>query len=97
MSTTATQKRRSRVERRSPSEVVEAVRDGKVSVSLADKWLRLSPAAQKAKLTRTLDESRVREARHRLVAATIRNYLDGLDGGRVDLNKLSETIHQALL
>jgi hypothetical protein len=96
MSATTQEKRARRVERRAIPEVVEAVRSGKLSVRLADQLLYLPKAEQKAELTRRLKAVEDRERISATVARTIREYLDGLEGRKVDLGTLNQRIREAL-
>ena len=87
----------SRIKRRALPAVVAAFEAGKISAKRADLLLHLNPREQALELERRLSEAREREARHRLVAETIRRYLDARDGGRVDLVELAGLIRGALL
>jgi hypothetical protein len=91
-----TPRQRRRVERRCIAPVVEALHAGQISVKGSKVFLQLSPRKQKAELERRLNKARQREARHRMVASAIRGYLDGLNGGRVDLIELSNIIRETL-
>jgi hypothetical protein len=96
MSATTQEKRARRVERRAIPEVVEAVRSGKLSVRLADQLLYLPKAQQKAELDRRLKAVEDRERISATVARTIREYLDCLEGRKVDLGALNLRIREAL-
>jgi hypothetical protein len=96
MSATTQEKRARRVERRAIPEVAEAVRSGKLSVRLADQLLYLPKAQQKAELERRLKAVEDRERLSATVARTIREYLDSLNGRRVDLVELGKIIREAL-
>jgi hypothetical protein len=85
-----------RIRRRALPAVREAYERGDISASCAGQLLYLPPAQQSAELERRLSEARTREARHQLVATTIRGYLDGLRGKKVNLVELSEAIQKAL-
>lgn len=89
-------KRISRIRRRAIPEVREAFERGEISAKRADLLLYLPQGEQAAELERRLSEAHEREARRRLVAESIRGYLDGLNGRRVDLNELAQRIRKAL-
>jgi hypothetical protein len=89
-------RRSRRIERRCIPAVVEAFHSGQISSRSADIFLRLSPAEQQVELTRRLNQAHEREERHRLVAQTIRGYLNSLNGQPVDLIELGEKIKEAL-
>jgi hypothetical protein len=89
--------RAQRIERRCIPAVREALHAGQISARSADAFLRLTPRKQATELARRLSETAERERRHRLVARTIRGYLDGLNGGRVDLHQLGGIIRSALV
>ena len=82
-------KRISRIRRRAIPAVREAYERGDISAKRADTLLYLPADQQAAELERRLSEAHEREARHRLVAESIRGYLDGLNGRRVDLYVLA--------
>lgn len=86
----------SRIRRRALPAVREAFERGDISASRAGILLYLPPDEQAAELTRRLNEAHEREDRHRLIATTIRGYLDGLNGRQVDLHQLGGIIRQAL-
>jgi hypothetical protein len=67
-----------------------------VSARSADVFLRLSPVEQARELTLRLNKAQEREERHRVAASAIREYLDTLDGKRVDLMELGSVIRAAL-
>jgi hypothetical protein len=90
-------KRQRRIEKHCIAPVVAALHAGQISPRSADSFLRLSPDQQVVQLERRLSEAHEREARHRLVADTIRKYLAQLDGKRVDLIELAEIIRKALV
>ena len=96
MSATTQVKRLRRVERRAIPEIVAAVHTGKLSVRLADQLLYLPKAQQKVELERRLALAQERETRNRLVAETVRSYLDTLNGQKVDLHQLGKIIQNAL-
>jgi hypothetical protein len=89
-------KRISRIRRRAIPAVREAYERGDISAKRADTLLYLPADQQVAELERRLSEAHEREARHRLVSESIRGYLDGLNGRRVDLNELAQRIREAL-
>jgi hypothetical protein len=92
-----TTKRISRIRRRALPEVREAYERGQISARMADTMLYLPAAHQRAELNRRLNEARQREACHRLVADAIREYLDSLNGRKVDLIELSKIIQKSLV
>jgi hypothetical protein len=91
-----TTKRHRRIERRAIPAVLEAYRAGKISAKRADLLLYLPPTEQAAELERRLSDAREREAKHRRAAATLRGYLDGLNGQPPDLHQLNGIIRKAL-
>ena len=90
-------KRARRIERRATPEVAAAYASGAISARRADTLLYLPVEKQKAELERRLSEARTREHKNRLVADTIRRYLDSLNGRQPDLHQLSGLIKAALL
>jgi hypothetical protein len=89
-------KRQRRIERRCIGPVVAALHAGQISSRSADVFLRLTRDEQAQELNRRLAEAHEREERHRLVAQTIRTYLDTLNGKQPDLHQLGGVIRQAL-
>jgi hypothetical protein len=89
-------KRIRRVERRSLPEALAAYHGGLISVRTLDLMLYWPPERQRTELERRLSDARERERKHRLVAETIRDYLNKLGERRVDLDALSKTIREAL-
>jgi hypothetical protein len=89
-------KRQRRIERRCIGPVVAALHAGRISSRSADVFLRLAPDEQARELERRLSEAKACEHKNRLVADTIRTYLDNLDGRQVDLHQLGGVIRQAL-
>jgi hypothetical protein len=89
-------KRISRITRRAIPAVQAAYRDGRISARMADTLLYLGPKKQKAELERRLSEVKQREARHRLAATAISEYLDNLNGTPPDLHQLAGIIKGAL-
>jgi hypothetical protein len=89
-------KRASRIKRRATPEVLAAYVSGKISAKRADILLHMNPREQALELDRRLSEAHRCEVRNALVASTIRKYLDGLHGEKVDLSYLSGIIRQAL-
>lgn len=88
--------RAERLRKRCIPSVREAFERGQISARSADAFLRLTPKRQATELARRLGEAAERERRHRLVAEVIRQYLDELNGRRVDLIELGGLIRQAL-
>jgi hypothetical protein len=89
-------KRLRRVERRGLPETVQAYRQGLISLRKADQLLYLSPARQRMELARILSAAAQRQRTSRLVADTIRGYLDNLGNRRLDLNELNRILKEAL-
>ena len=92
----STTKRHRRIERRASAEVLEAYRAGRITARRADILLYLPADQQVAELERRLSEVHEREARHAVVSATIKRYLDELGDQRVDLIELGKIIREAL-
>jgi hypothetical protein len=95
MSSTTKDKRIRRIERRAIPELVEAMRNGQISVRMADTLLLLPAEAQLAQLQRRLNEAAQRECKSQLAARTIREYLGRCE--RIDLEELQGCIREALL
>lgn len=93
---TSQAKRQRRIEARCIAPVVEALHAGQISARSADMFLRLTPKKQAAELQRRLGEAAERERRHQKVSTTIREYLDNLNGRKVDLIELGGLIRKAL-
>ena len=93
---TAKDKRDRRIRRRALPEVTEAYHSGAISARRADTLLYLSPARQRIELARILSAAAQRQNVSRLVADTIRGYLDNLGDRRLDLNELNRTLKEAL-
>jgi hypothetical protein len=89
-------KRQKRVERRGLPETVQAYRQGLISLRKADQLLYLSPAKQRMELARILSAAAQRQNASKLIAETIRGYLDNLGDRRLDLNELNRTLKEAL-
>jgi hypothetical protein len=94
--TTPTTKRQRRIERRCIAPVVEALHAGQISPRSADVFLRLTPEKQKVELECRLAEIAECERQHAITARTIREYLDGLGGRKVDLVALNQRIREAI-
>jgi hypothetical protein len=94
LSSTTKAKRIRRIERRAIPELVEAMRNGRISVRMADTLLLLPAEAQLAQLQRRLNEAAQRECKSQLAARTIRQYLNGHQ--KVDLEALRSLIQAAL-
>jgi hypothetical protein len=94
LSSTTKDKRIRRVERRAIPEVAEAMRNGQISVRLADTLLCLSPREQRAQLDRRLRLAQERERKSNAIAGVIRGYLDAHK--EIDLEALRSLIQAAL-
>ena len=94
MSSNTKAKRRARIERRGSPELVQAMREGFVSVRTADRLFYLPAQEQAAQLRRRLSAIRAKEERSKAAAATIRAYLNTHE--RVDLGEFGCLLRQAL-
>jgi hypothetical protein len=94
LSSTTKAKRIRRIERRAIPELVEAMRNGRISVRTADTLLYLPPDQQTTELQRRLRLARERERKSNAIAGVIRGYLDAHK--EVDLEALRSLIQAAL-
>jgi hypothetical protein len=94
LSSTTKAKRIRRIERRAIPELVEAMRNGQISVRMADTLLYLPPQEQLAFLERRLQAAQQREQKSKAIASVIRSYLDAHK--EVDLETLCSLMREAL-
>jgi hypothetical protein len=94
MSSTTKDKRIARIERRGTPELVQAMRNGLISVRTADSLFYLPAEEQRVQLQRRLAAAEQRERKIRLAAGVIRDYLDAHK--QVDLEALCSVIQTAL-
>jgi hypothetical protein len=96
MPSVGTLKRISRIRRRATPAVRQAYENGEISAKRADLLLYLAAGEQATQLEACLRQARAKECANRLVADTIRTYLNSLNGRRVDLHELGQRIREAL-
>jgi hypothetical protein len=86
-----------RISRDSLPEVVEAMRAGRLPLAWADEISRLPRRKQGRELAVRLEEREARGVYEREVARVIAGYLDGLGGGRPDLEEVGRVLRRALI
>lgn len=96
MASPGTLKRISRIRRRATPAVRQAYENGEISAKRADLLLYLPASEQATQLEAQLEAARAREHKNKLAADAIRDYLNSLNGGRVDLQELGQRIREAL-
>ena len=96
MSSDQRKDRLNRIKRRALPAVRDAYERGQITARRADILLHLNPREKALELERRLSEAHGVERKHRLVAGVIRQYLDALNGRRVDLVELAGIIRGAL-
>jgi hypothetical protein len=94
LSSTTKAKRIRRIERRAIPELVEAMRNGQISVRMADTLLYLPPQEQLSFLERRFQAAQQREQKSKAIASVIRSYLDAHK--EVDLEALCSLMREAL-